>query len=245
MPFTWIMACFIFSLITKNIKLKKRTLYTAVILLLFFSNGPLINQSLKLWEIPITPYAEIKEPYDVAILLTGIVEGGKPVKDRVYFGNNVDRLTNTLDLYKKGKIKNILITGGTFQLFKNKDDEEENESVALANFLKECGVPDQNIFIEPEAKNTRENALFSAKILKEKFPDKKYLLVTSAFHMRRAHACFTKAGVTTTSFSTDLHSHKELLNLNSFMPQEEAFSEWHGLLHEIIGYLVYKTMGYC
>ena len=245
MPLTWVIGLFLFSIITKNKIYKRKTFITGFILLMVFSNSVLVNVGLHLWEVPITPYQNIKKPYDVAIVLTGIVEGGKPVKDRIYFGSNVDRITNALDLYKLGKVKNILITGGTFQVNNKKKQDEANEATALAAFLIECGVPKDNIFIEPNAKNTRENALFSAKILKEKFPDQNFLLVTSSYHMHRALGCFKKAGIYCTAFSTDLHQHKFDWGPNSFFPQEDALSQWHELIHEIIGYIVYKIMGYC
>lgn len=60
---------------------------------------------------------------------------------------------------------------------------------ADAPFLRDLGVPEEAILVENDARNTEENIKFTLRLLKEKFPEKahpKVLVVTSAWHMRRA-----------------------------------------------------------
>ena len=60
---------------------------------------------------------------------------------------------------------------------------------ADAPFLRALGVPDAALLLENDARNTEENVKLTLQLLRRKFPGKprvKILLVTSAWHMRRA-----------------------------------------------------------
>ena len=246
MPLAWVFACFGFAFFTKNPKRSKKFMAAGLVLLFVFSNKVLVNEAFLLWEIPGTPFAEIREPYPVGVLLTGITDGKKNPKDRMYAGKGVDRLIHTLQLYKLGKIRHILITGASPQALGSGDASETSETEQLRQFLVMSGVPDSSIVLELTARNTRENALRSAEILKKQFPGQPYLLITSAFHMRRAAGCFQKAGIPATPFSTDFHAQQRSYSFaDCCIPNEAAFQQWHVLFHEILGFVVYKTLGYC
>lgn len=58
--------------------------------------------------------------------------------------------------------------------------------------LIRLGIPGEQILHEPSAVNTRENAEFSVRLLRDA-GYRSALLVTSWFHTSRAHACFVKA----------------------------------------------------
>ncbi|OJJ19971.1 hypothetical protein BKI52_15960 [marine bacterium AO1-C] len=242
MPITWVMAILLWALFTKKSQRKRRLLRMGVFLLWFFSNPLIINQLLLAWEKPPTPLTSIHQTYDVGIVLTGITNSAKKPQDRVYFARGADRITQALLLYRMGKIKKILITGGSFD---PKQRLERAESYWLKKFLIDAKVPAEDIVIETKARNTRENALFSKTILEKQFPRQSYLLITSAFHIRRAMGCFQKAGIQTTPFSVDFYTQdKGLLLPFSLIPAEVAFNKWYILMHEVVGYIVYKTLGY-
>jgi len=52
-------------------------------------------------------------------------------------------------------------------------------------------VPREHTWVERSARNTDENARFSARILETRGV-RMILLVTEAYHMRRGEACFRK-----------------------------------------------------
>ena len=62
----------------------------------------------------------------------------------------------------------------------------------MAEFLKFQGVPAAAIHLETESRSTRENALYSAPLLKTLQGRK--VLLTSDFHIFRARRAFAKAG---------------------------------------------------
>ena len=66
---------------------------------------------------------------------------------------------------------------------------------AMANVMTGLGVPPDIITIEEQSKSTRENALFTARMIGGWAGSK--VLMSSDIHMRRAHAAFARAGVDT------------------------------------------------
>ncbi|MBP7830558.1 MAG: YdcF family protein [Kiritimatiellae bacterium] len=58
------------------------------------------------------------------------------------------------------------------------------------------GIAAERILIEPEGRNTREQALNVRRLLEEDPPDVPVLLVTSPEHLRRSLAAFRRAGLT-------------------------------------------------
>ena len=95
-----------------------------------------------------------------------------------------DRVWHAARLWKAGKAP-VVITSG------------ELEAVSTVPLLRDMGLPDSAIIVEPDAKNTEENAQLVAAILKKRVTDpaatSKILLVTSGWHMRRSILMFERA----------------------------------------------------
>ncbi|WP_194777397.1 YdcF family protein [Pararhodonellum marinum] len=238
MPFTIAILLTLVGVIWKN----RKVLWLGIILLLFFSNPFIANESMRIWEPDFVDFDDLPD-YEIGIVLTGVTNLNKTSPDRTFFNKGADRATHALQLYKLGKIKKILITGG--QGFN--PTNEQTEAQLLADFMVMAGVPIENILIENEAVNTRENASFSKDFLKkEKFDlDQTFLLITSAFHMKRAKACFDKVGLKTDTFPVDYYAHDTKFDLPSLLyPNPNALSLWHKLVKEWMGILIYLTAGY-
>lgn len=241
MPLTWIVVLLGYSIWSKNIRRRRRTLFAAFAMLLFFSNSSIVNHAYKLFEYPVVPMDSIQGVYDVGIILGGFTDIGKTPRDRVYLTQAVDRMMHCLYLYKQGKIKKILASGGSGVVGYKPESEAENIKKALML----CGVPEADIILDEEARNTYENALYSAAILKSQFPEGRYLIFTSAFHCRRSAGCFKKQGINADIFPVDFRYSDGGFNLEkTFVPSEDALSKWALLLHEIFGLAIYKILGY-
>ncbi|MEO1049529.1 MAG: YdcF family protein [Bacteroidota bacterium] len=240
-PITIIVACFVASLIIKNEKRKKKLRLAGIILLLFFSNQFIVNEVLLFWEIPPTPIKEINRTYKTGIILTGVLNLKKHPEDRAYFNKGADRVMHTVQLYKSGIIENILVTGGSGHLF----DETLKEADVIKSVLLMSGVPEDKIIIENEARNTHENALFTTRILQERFPNDRHLLITSAFHMRRASLCFAKENLEFDTFSTDFYTHdRRFSHEELIIPNADALNKWNIIFKELLGIVAYKAAGY-
>lgn len=243
MPIIWLIGVGLWAYWTKKTKRKKRLIWAFLVLFLVLTNPTCINTLLLSWEVAPTPLADLKENYEVGIVLTGIVNYTKSPHDRVYLDTGADRIMHALLLYRKGKIKKILITGGIVDIT---GGTRLSEAQQLATVLHLAQVPKEDIILEENARNTRENALLSQKTAKEKFPQvKQYLLITSAFHQRRALGCFRKAGLNVTPFSAGVLTHDFVeTGWKDFVPTERSLYLWQVLAREWVGYVMYWGMGY-
>ncbi|MEX2592225.1 MAG: YdcF family protein, partial [Anditalea sp.] len=208
----------------------------------FFSNQFMANYAMYLWEPDFKVIATLPE-YEVCIVLTGVTNLNKTAYDRTFFNKGADRATHALQLYKMGKIKKILITGGHGLNPTNPNTEAE----LLADFMVMGGVLEKDILLENQAVNTRQNAVFAKETLEKLGLDlgQEYLLITSAFHMKRSKGCFDKVGLLTETFPVDYYASDPSLTFKNFIqPSPNALLNWHILFKEWLGLIAYKLAGY-
>jgi uncharacterized SAM-binding protein YcdF (DUF218 family) len=241
MPYIWVLVLLLLALFFKSQKWRRTSLVSALVLLIVLSNPFLSNEAWRAWEVDAMPVKDVVD-YDVAVILTGVTSYREDVPDRIHTSKGSDRFLHPLQLYRMGKVKKFLITGGSGYIMANRIPEAEQ----IKEVLQLAGVPKQDIITESNSRNTRENAKHTATQL-EKHPEwKKVLLVTSAFHMRRAAGCFEKAGVKADSFTADFYSYERRYTPDELLiPNITSFASWHLLIHEMTGFLVYKILGYC
>lgn len=238
-PFSFILLLLLISVFLKNNKWKKRLRWISFVLLLFFSNGFILNESLLLWEKPAVLISELENEYDVAVVLGGTTDVEREPNDRLFFRRGADRLTHALNLYHSGKVKKILFTGGRARLL----EDSKRDNSPILDFYVMCGVAPEDIIIENSSRNTHENASHVKDMLDN---NSKVILITSAFHMRRAEGCFKKDGIQVTAFSTDFYSFlpKDRFRFDNFIPSAEILFYWNFLIKEWIGFAAYWMAGY-
>ncbi|MFH2144258.1 MAG: YdcF family protein [Bacteroidota bacterium] len=238
-PIVWVIALLTYSIFGSNIKYKKRTLIWSLVILLFFSNTFIFEEFMRLLEVPGKKYEEI-DNYDYAIVLGGMIFYDSGLKQIVPM-RGIDRLIKTMKLYKLGKVKKIFISGGSGSL----QYIDFKEADIIKKYLIDIGIPEEDILCEVKSRNTYENAVFTKEALKNEIGNKKFLLITSAYHMRRAKACFDKIGINTDIFPADRYAGPRLYKFDQlFIPDVNVFSEWIIFFKEIIGYFAYKMAGY-
>ncbi|UOQ70553.1 YdcF family protein [Hymenobacter cellulosilyticus] len=165
----------------------------------------------------------------------------KSPHDRVYLSEGADRVTHTLWLYRAKRIRRIIISGGSGSL----REVAHTEAQDIATLLRLAGVPSQDILLEERSRNTRENALYTKQLLAQHPDIKTLVLVTSAFHQRRALGCFAKVGLYPTSFPVDFRTEdRGPRSITYWLPDAAALGRWSHLLHELLGYVTYKVLGY-
>lgn len=241
MPIVIICAFFLVAWFLKSNLWKTRIRTAAVLLLLFFCNDFIANEVVLLWEVPPTPFADLKKKYAYGIVLTGIGKSEMEPTDRMYFSRGADRVTHTLQLYKLGFIKKILVSGGNGKLY----EVQKQEADEMAEVLVLMGVPKEDILVENTSRNTHESALAVSAMLNGKVKPEDCLLVTSAFHIRRSKACFEKQEWNVDVFSTDFISHKRKFTPDALIiPSVGALTNWHILTREWTGMVTYKLVGF-
>ncbi len=240
-PVYWGLALLIVGLFVKNKTLAKRLFISAALVIYLFSNHYLVDVCLRWWEYPVQNMAVETKPYDVGIVLGGGIITYNKEDQRLIFRGSADRGLQALELYKQGKIKKILITAGPGSLIY----DDVLESNYYRDFLVRIGVPASDIIVDSVANNTRQNAVNSKTILDKTNPGGRFLLITSAIHMRRSLGCFKKVGLPVTPYAVDRLSTLPFKNFEyRFIPDLDALKYWNYLIHEWIGYIIYRITGY-
>lgn len=208
------------------------------------SNIFLVGALETLWAHPPKKVNEIDRQYDVGVVLSGgLLYSGATDPDIIDLEVNSDRLMAAFVLYKKGICKKLLLTGtDAVDLLR----EGRGEVQQAQSLLISWGVPAEDIILELRARNTRENAVFTANMLEKSAELDGILLITSAFHMRRAKACFDKVGLTVETFPADNPADLNGIPLKRLLlPDARAFVSFQRLWREWVGMLTYKLAGYC
>jgi len=153
-----------------------------------------------------------------------------------------DRFIAGVDLYKANKSNRLIFTGGTNPL--NSDLPPEGEI-----YIKEAismGLPKNDLFTTYPVNNTFQEAKAIKKLLDDEFPliQKKVILVTSAFHMKRAKKVFENEGIIVQPYPVDFKvSNKSffssLRNPLKWVPSSTNLNKSSKAIREIMGRIIY------
>ena len=214
-----------------------------VFAIIFFTNPFLIRVAYRIWEInPVEISSLGDSPYDGAIVLGGFGRENIEFGDRFDFGESANRLTQALELYHTGKVKKVVVTGGSAAIL----GEKRSEGEAVKRYLERVKFPEHALLLEGNSRNTNENALKTFALLKEqRMTTCSFLLLTDGWHMRRAVACFNKAELNVVPFSTSGTEaiFDELTPHRLIVPDMRGFEQWSTLAKEMVGLFVYKISG--
>lgn len=240
-PLVWVFILFIYSFVTKVENRAKKLRLSAIAILFICSNSFIVDECFRQWE-PVTPDYDLHNTkYDGAIVLGGIGDIDMRL-EKINFGTSGDRLFQILPYYFSGRIKKIIFTGGSGSI----EFPEKREGLYVKKYLNSIHIPDSSLVIESNSKNTYENAVFTKTILDSLKIKGSYLLVTSAYHMPRSMAVFKKAGYEQlTPYITNRRSGiRRFTPDHLLIPSADALFSLHFLIHEWVGFLIYKLKGY-
>jgi uncharacterized SAM-binding protein YcdF (DUF218 family) len=230
LPLSWIVVFFFIALIIKNYKRKQRFLRASFILLLVFSNPFLFDNFANRWDIDTIPPKK-PTPYSCAIVLGGFSSERNKTG---FFNGASDRFIQGLKLLSTHQTTHILISGGNGNLVPDKFAESD----WVKTQLEEFGVPDSSIVIEDKSRNTIENAAFSKTLLSKSHLQPPYLLVTSAFHMRRSLGIFKNAKVDVVPYACNFMAGGGNFSFDEFIPDATVLGKWNVYIKEVIGVAV-------
>jgi len=222
-----LMATVVFSWLRKGLggvgKLSKLSLLLAFLWLWIWSTGAMgrwIGLSLEK-EFP--PQTAEKMPNADAIVVLG---GGAGLNTNacpyVKLMGSADRAWHGARLYKAGKAPKVFVT-----------------CEADSQILKDLGVPQEIIVVGGSARNTEEEAkLFATRGIK------KILLVTSAWHMRRARLMYERyaKGVEVVPAATDhmnMYLFGQPLSFQDFIPDQNMLAQNSYMFKEWLAYYGY------
>lgn len=177
------------------------------------------------------------EPADAIVLLGGAMRGDTYLYTLPDLNQRADRLVYAVALYKAGKAPLVVLTGG------GAIEGMRTEAEQMKDHLQVMGVSSEHILLERKSLNTYDNAVYSAQLLKARGMDR-ILLVTSAYHMRRAVPLFEARGLDVVPAPTDFQQPRTSQVLPGWMPTVGNLYQSTDALHEIVGYWVYRWRGW-
>ena len=175
---------------------------------------------------------------DVIIMLGGGAMPDSPDVDGTgsLCSSPANRLLATVRIYRMLHVP-ILLSGG--QVY----SDSGAEAKIARRVLLSLGVPEKDILVETRSINTTQNARFSSEIIEEK-GFRRPILVTSAFHMKRAVLNFERAGIDVVPYPTDyMVSHHPVFHYTKLRPQTEALLDNVTVLQETLRTLVTRLTG--
>ena len=219
----------------------------SLLLMWVFSLG-LVSQGLWRWlEAPWQRRAATAAPRADAIV---VLSGGRhpaPGAARVSEWEDPDRFLAGLDLYRAGKAPRLLFTGGASPFRPGQPPEGQR-------YLQEAlqlGIPAAAMASTPTVANTAEEAIAIRRLLAPtssplSAASPRILLVTSAFHMRRAQRLFGREGLQVLPFPVDFQARGRWAgplwrDPTQWFPSARALDDSSRALRELIGRLVYRT----
>ncbi|MFZ4481589.1 MAG: YdcF family protein [Rhodoferax sp.] len=140
-----------------------------------------------------------------------------------------DRVWYAARLFHAGKAPLLVLSGGS------EPGAAYSEARAMAIFLADLGVPAQAIVMEERSRTSRDNAAFSATLLKARSIDH-ILLVTSALHMPRALALFKAQGLQVIPAATDFEGIQTAPpGVQAWLPDALALDGSGRAMKEVVG----------
>jgi uncharacterized SAM-binding protein YcdF (DUF218 family) len=207
-----------------------------LILFLFFGYVPLSNFLLSKIEDYIQPSKYPIQQLTGVVVLGGSFETGLESKERnqVFLNSSAERLTKTLEIYKKNPRVLILFSGFSNEI----KPQGWSESDMAKKFFLDQGVRFDNLIFENQSRNTFENIKYSKDIIANYKGT--WGLITSANHMPRSFFAFKKQGLILEPISVDYKTGTSRIFWINF-DISSGLTNWNIIIHELIGIAYYKV----
>lgn len=235
-PLTWAILLCLSGVLAQaqGARLAKAAPLAAAVILCAFSTEPVSNRLVRWTEAEAVRTFRDGARYDAVIVLGGLLDHRQTKAARApAYNDGVERLLVAYDLLRADKARFAVLSGGT-------DDKDDPvvESRELARQLESWGISGDRLLTEGGSRNTRENAAFSARLLKD-HGLLTLLLVTSAAHMPRALAAFRAEGLEPDTLPVDYRGFDPAGSDEKWLPRAQALAASTAALREMVGRVVY------
>jgi uncharacterized SAM-binding protein YcdF (DUF218 family) len=231
-------------LVGAGLILRKKVLCWIGLGLLLLLSTEFISGKLMRWIEGVEDRSAIQnvQTADAIVVLSGMIEERKNAPLGEWSGA-VDRFEGGVDLFKAGRAPLLIFTGGWVPWIPKAKPEGE----ILAQRAVNLGVPKHKILVTGKVQNTEEEAIAVSQVDRNWWvtgSKPRIILVTSAFHMRRAEMLFRKSGFEVTPFPVDFDSSDSgRITILSFVPTAHALARSEIAIREIIGFAYYWVIG--
>jgi uncharacterized SAM-binding protein YcdF (DUF218 family) len=173
------------------------------------------------------------------VMLTGMTDEARISPSYYELTEASDRFVETMRLAHRYPRALVVLSGGSAAL---RPEGRQREGRVLARLARELGISDSRLLVDDRARNTRENAVESKRLLDGRKVRGPVLLVTSAWHMPRSLGCFERVGLKVTPWPVDFQGLG--YGPGAFIPRSDGLLRSRMALHEIVGLFVYWIMDY-
>ena len=229
-------------LVGAGLILRKKVLcWTGLVVLLLLSTA-FVSGKLMRWVEGVEDRSVIQDvkTADAIVVLSGMIEERKSAPLGEWSGA-VDRFEGGVGLLRAQKAPLLIFTGG----FVPWRPEDRPEGDILKERAVNLGVPRDKILVTGKVENTEAEASAVKKMIKDlkfrELMDKpRIILVTSAYHMRRAKMLFERQGLEVEPFPVDFQlPYQERITIISFLPNAECLKNSETAMREAVGIFYY------
>ncbi len=241
-PVVWVIGFLSLALwhLPRKPKQAKRILAFALFVLLLSGCQPLPDFLIRhlenqYKEIPLK--ANLSDYYGIVVLGGGMESGLiSNAHSLPQLNGSAERMTATINLIQRHPNLKIVFTGGESNLLKTGVLETDSSKVFFDSFQ----VSANRVQYESESRNTYENAIYTKRMVGAD-STKKWILITSAWHMPRSMGTFQKQGWNVTAFPVDYYTGEHTPWTNYSIGG--GISRWQLALHELVGIAAYRVTG--
>lgn len=227
-------------LVVAGLLWRRKTLCWIGIMVLWLASTPVVSDAImrgaEAWAERIDP-ASMPESQAIVVLSEGRIQ--PPGETNASEWTDSDRFYGGISLYKAHKAPLLIFTGG----WSPRRPTGKTEGEVLMEFAAELGVARENVVTTGKVSNTYDEARSVAALMaRTGHPGAppRILLVTSAYHMRRAQFLFERAGVHTIPFPVDFKVPQgEEFSLFRLLPAAASLKRTEAALREQYGFLFY------
>ena len=233
-PFTIFVACAMIGLVWR----KYRLIWIALMCLLLLST-PVVSSFLfaQLEAVGSRKTPADMLPADAIVVLSGMTHSIHTEKGIISEWNDPDRFFGGMELIKAKKAPIIIFTKGKLPWKIGPPESELLQATAI-----EMGVHPQQILVTGEVENTEDESREVKKILQSK--GNRIILVTSAYHMRRAKITFDNNGLEIQPYPVDFKVGEYALTPMDFIPNPGSLATTEKCVKELMGTVYYALKAF-
>lgn len=233
-PFTIFVVCATIGLVWR----KFRLIWIALICLLLLST-PVVSSFFfaQLEAVGSRKNPADMQPADAIVVLSGMTHSIRTEKGIISEWNDPDRFFGGMELIKSNKAPVIVFTKGKLPWKIGPPESELLQATAI-----QMGVHPQQILVTGEVETTEDESREVKKIMQSK--GKRIIIVTSAFHMRRAKIAFENEGLEVQPYPVDFKLGEYALTPMDFIPNPGSLSATEKCIKELIGTVYYSLKAF-
>lgn len=178
---------------------------------------------------------------DAVVVLGGWTQASRYEANGLDFMNEGDRIIMGIELIKRGKAKNLVLGGSGYYV----NGKLKIESELAKQWLSNWRIVNAEIFSLGATENTYDEAVRTRELAR-RFGWKKLIIVTSAYHLRRAEAVFKSIGIDVVPVPCDFRTSLSIETPVAYtlVPRYQGFIKLSLYIREVVGYYIYYLRGW-